>query len=159
MKKWIKRSLLILVAIAVVIQVARPARTNPASDPGQHIQAVLPVHPEIAATFTRSCYDCHSNSTVWPWYSNVAPVSWLLASDVSEGRRELNFSAWGAYDPQKQRKLLGEICEQVKEGKMPGTPYTLMHPKAQVSDADRRTICSWTAGLAPGGGERGGEDD
>jgi hypothetical protein len=159
MKKWIKRSVLILIALAMVIQVARPAKTNPASDPRQHIQAVLPVHPEIAAAFARSCNDCHSNTTVWPWYSNVAPVSWLLASDVNEGRQELNFSTWGAYDPQKQRKLLGEICEQVKEGEMPEIQYTFMHPKARLTDADRRTICSWTAALAPGGNERGGEDD
>jgi heme-binding protein len=159
MKKWIKRSLLILIAAIVVMQVVRPAKTNPASDPSRHIQAVLPVHAEIAATFARSCNDCHSNNTVWPWYSNVAPVSWLLASDVNEGRRELNFSTWGDYDPQKQRKLLGEICEQVKKGEMPEITYTFMHPKAQLNDADRNMICSWTAGLAPGTSAHGGEDD
>lgn len=159
MKKWIKRSSMVLIAIVVVMQVVRPVRTNPASEPSQHIQAVLPIHPEVAATFARSCNDCHSNNTVWPWYSNVAPVSWLLANDVKEGRNDLNFSTWGAYDREKQQKLLGEICEQVKEGEMPGTPYTLLHPKARLNDADRRTICSWTAGLAPGRGEHGGEDD
>jgi hypothetical protein len=159
MKKWIKRSFLAIIAILVVIQAARPARTNPASDPNQHIQAVLPVHPEVAATLSRSCNDCHSNNTVWPWYSNVAPVSWLLVSDVNEGRNELNFSAWGAYDREKQHKLLGKICEEVKDGEMPGTPYTLMHPNARLSNADQGKLCAWTAALAPGGGEHEGEGD
>lgn len=159
MRKWIKRSLLIIIGILVVMQVVRPARTNPVSNPREHIQAVLPVHPEVAAIFTRSCNDCHSNNTVWPWYSNVAPVSWLVINDVREGRNDLNFSSWGAYDREKQQKLLHEICEQVKEGEMPGVSYTLMHSNARLSDTDRGTICGWTAGLAPGGAEREADDD
>ena len=159
MKQWIKRSVFIIIGIVVVIQVVRPARTNPVSNPDEDIQAVLPVHREVAATLSRACNDCHSNNTVWPWYSNVAPVSWLVVSDVREGRNELNFSNWGAYDREKQQKLLGEICEQVREGEMPGFQYEMMHPKARLSDADRRTICAWTSALAPHGGEHGGNDD
>lgn len=159
MKKWIKRSFFIIIGILAVIQVVRPARTSPVSNPSENIQAVLPVHPEVAATLSRSCNDCHSNNTVWPWYSNVAPVSWLVVSDVKAGRSDLNFSSWGAYDREKQQKLLGEICEKVEEGEMPGDVYTLMHANARLSDADRRTICAWTSALAPHGGEHGGNDD
>ncbi len=159
MRKWIKRSFFIIIAIAAVIQVVRPARTNPVSNPRENIQAVLPVHPEVAATFSRSCNDCHSNNTVWPWYSNVAPASWLVVGDVKEGRNELNFSSWGAYDREKQQKLLGKICEQIKEGEMPGFQYTMMHPKARLSDTDRKAICTWTASLTPPGGEEEGDDD
>ena len=158
MKKWIKRAVFIIIGIGAVIQVVRPARTNPVSNRSEDIQAALPVHPEVAATLSRACNDCHSNNTVWPWYSNVAPVSWLVVSDVREGRNELNFSSWGAYDREKQQKLLGEICEQVREGEMPGFQYEMMHPKARLSDADRGTICAWTSALAPHGGEHEGDD-
>jgi hypothetical protein len=75
--------------------------------------------PEVAAILQRSCNDCHSNRTVWRWYSNVAPASWLVSHDVREGRDALNLSEWTRYAPQKQHKLMEEICEQVTEGEMP----------------------------------------
>lgn len=161
MTQWLKRAFLILVVLAGVIQIARPARTNPSSDPNEHIQAVLPVHPEVAAVLSRSCNDCHSNNTVWPWYSNVAPASWLVASDVQEGRRELNFSAWRSYQGEKQQELLGEICKQVSSREMPGRAYVFAHPKARLTQTDRATLCAWTKSVAPGmGGEQEeGEDD
>lgn len=148
MAKWLKRSLLILIVLAGVIQFARPDRTNPGSDPSEHVQAVLPVHPEVAAVLSRSCNDCHSNTTVWPWYSNVAPASWLVASDVQEGRRELNFSSWRTYDGEKQQELLGEICKQVTSGEMPGRTYVLAHPAARLTQAERENVCAWTKSIA-----------
>lgn len=159
MRKWITRSAFIIIGIFVVIQAVRPSRTNPVSSPGDSIQVVLPVHPEVTSIFARACNDCHSSNTVWPWYSNVAPVSWMVVSDVREGRNKLNFSTWAAYDRKRRQELLGEICEQVKEGEMPGLPYELMHPKARLNDADRRTICAWTSALAPGRGEHEGDED
>lgn len=144
MKKWSRRVLLVVIAVIVMMQVVRPAKTNPPSNPKDHIQASLPVHPELIATFSRACNDCHSNNTVWPWYSNVAPFSWVLVNDVKEGRNALNFSEWGTYGQEKQRKLLGEICEQVREGEMPGMAYSLAHRRARLNDADRAAICSWT---------------
>jgi hypothetical protein len=158
MKKWIKRSFFIIIGILAVIQVVRPARTNPVSNPNEHIKAVLPLHPEVEATFSRACNDCHSNNTVWPWYSNVAPVSWLVVSDVREGREKLNFSTWAAYGREKQQKLLGKICEEVKEGEMPEIQYTLMHPRARLNDGERRAVCAWTSALAPGSGKHEGDE-
>lgn len=149
MKKWVWRSLLFLIVLAGLIQFARPERTNPSSDPAQHIKAVMPVHPEVAAALNRSCNDCHSNNTVWPWYSNVAPVSWLVANDVNEGREELNFSSWAAYDGGKQQKLLGEICKEVRSGEMPNAQYLLIHPKARLTASEQTAICSWTQSTAP----------
>ena len=144
MRKWAMRSIILVIGLLVLMQAVRPDRTNPASNPGEHIQAVLPVHPQVAATFSRACNDCHSNNTVWPWYSNVAPASWLVASDVNEGRQELNFSRWGAYKAERQQKLLGEICKEVVEGEMPGAAYSFAHPQARLSNADREAICTWT---------------
>jgi hypothetical protein len=82
---------------------------------------------------------------VWPWYSRVAPVSWLLAYDVIEGREELNFSTWGRYDSARQRKKLAETIETLKEGEMPPGFYTIMHPAARLADADRQAIVAWAS--------------
>ena len=94
----------------------------------------------------RSCYDCHSNETVWPWYSYIAPASWLLEDDVAEGRAELNFSEWRGYDEKKKTKKMKEIWEEVKEGEMPQWYYIIMHSDAALSDADKQIIRDWTAG-------------
>lgn len=144
MKKWSKKAFFLILGIVLLIQVVRPERSNPSSNLGEHIQAVLAVPPEVAAISSRACNDCHSNNTLWPWYSNVAPFSWVVVSDVRNGRSALNFSEWGAYDLKKQQELLKEICEQVKEGEMPEAAYLLVHPHARLSGADREAVCSWT---------------
>src|SRR6185369_314098 len=105
-------------------------RTNPPVE--TDLQAPPPVH----AILRRACYDCHSNETVWPWYSHVAPVSWLLARDVREGRRELNFSTWDAYDAKKKDKTLKESIEEAVEGEMPPWFYVALHRDAASSPAD-----------------------
>ena len=102
------------------------------------------------AVLRRACYDCHSNETVWPWYSQVAPVSWLLAHDVREGRRELNFSTWSTYDPKRRAKKLKETVEEVRDGDMPPWYYVIMHSEAKLSGADRAAIERWVAEAAPG---------
>ncbi|HEX7288431.1 MAG TPA: heme-binding domain-containing protein [Candidatus Angelobacter sp.] len=162
MKRWLKRGSLALLALLVVIQVIRPARTNPPVDPKQEIQAVAPVDPVVQKALGRSCNDCHSNRTVWPWYSNVAPASWLVARDVNEGRSELNFSEWGGYQVEKQHKLLGKICEEAREGEMPVRQYLLAHPDAQLTSAERQAFCTWSRQLAqtlPGqAGQKGHEE-
>ncbi len=150
MKKWVKRVFFLLIGILVVMQAVRPARTNPSSNAAQHIQAVQAVTPEVNALFSRACNDCHSNSTVWPWYSNVAPLSWLLVNDVREGRSALNFSEWAGYDRQKQAKLLQEICEEVRDGEMPPATYTFAHSQARLGDAGRQALCSWTRSAGTG---------
>ena len=101
--------------------------------------------PEVAAVLRRACYDCHSNETVWPWYSHVAPVSWLLARDVREGRGELNFSTWDAYDAKKKTKKLKETAEEVTEGEMPPWFYAAVHRHAALSPADAERLRAWTA--------------
>jgi len=150
MRVWVKKILIALVALLVVIQVARPARTNPPVDPKLEISAVHTGSQQAMSVLERSCNDCHSNRTVWPWYSSVAPVSWLVANDVREGRGEMNLSEWGAYDGQKKVKLLGKICEEVKDGEMPGTTYGWMHPQARLTSADVQTVCAFTTASLQG---------
>jgi hypothetical protein len=127
----------------VIIQFVRPARTNPPVDPAKSIEANLQVSPQVEAIFERSCNDCHSNKTVWPWYSNVAPVSWFLVSHVNEGRGQMNLSEWGSYDKDKQSHRLRDICEQVQDGGMPLSTYTPLHPGSKLSAEDKKTLCDW----------------
>ncbi len=144
MRKWIVRALWGLVAILVVGQLVRPSKTNPPIVAGNEIQGHMVVDPRVDAVFSRSCNDCHSNKTVWPWYSNVAPVSWLLWWDVRQGRRELNFSDWGTYSPKRVARKLDEICKELMESEMPPVVYTIPHPDAKLSAADVDAVCLWT---------------
>ncbi|HAF23605.1 MAG TPA: cytochrome C [Blastocatellia bacterium] len=140
------RWVVILAAISfLVIQFFGPAKTNPPIDPSQTIEARLQVPPQVAAIFDRSCNDCHSNKTRWPWYSNVAPVSWFVIGHVNEGRSNQNLSEWGRYDPDRQAKKLQQMCEEVKDGAMPLSSYTPLHPGSKLSAADLKTLCDWTS--------------
>ncbi len=149
MRNWRKDgkiALLVLIAALIISQAFRINKSNPP------IQGDVGATPEISALLHRACYNCHSNETVWPWYSNVAPVSWLLASDVSEGREKLNFSAWSIYDAGLKSKKLNKIAEETGGGGMPPWYYTMVHPEARLSAAEREKIRNWTqAGLAPSG--------
>jgi hypothetical protein len=145
MWRWSKQIVLAATIFLVIAQVFRPERTNPPVDPKREVGAILPVNPVVGSVLARSCNDCHSNRTVWPWYSGIAPASWLVVSDVNRARKELNFSNWAAYGPADQRKHLSEICNEMTENEMPGLPYVLLHPGAVVGKADIAAICRWTA--------------
>ena len=149
---WLKRLVLALVVLLVVIQVVRPSRDNPIVDPKNEMSASLAVPPDVAAIFARSCNDCHSNRTIWPWYSTVAPVSWLVAFDVNQGRSELNFSEWGMAHPKEKADALEEICKELTEKEMPGPIYPILHPTAKLTDADIQTVCRWTQTAQQGTG-------
>jgi hypothetical protein len=140
--RWV---LIVVICGLLIIQFFGPAKTNPPIDPSQSIESRLQVPPQVAAILDRSCNDCHSNKTRWPWYSNVAPVSWLVIKDVNEGRQNLNFSEWGRYTPRDVDGLLKQICREVKAGVMPLSIYTPMHPGSKLSAEDVKTLCDWTA--------------
>lgn len=143
MEKALKRLALGLLVLAAVIQFFRPDRTNPPSVPEQEIGAHLKLSPEVRSLLDRSCRDCHSHQTRWPWYSNVAPFSWVLVDDVARGRQELNFSTWGRYTREEQLELLGKICKEVEEGGMPLPSYQLLHPRSRLSRQDVELLCAW----------------
>jgi len=98
----------------------------------------------VKAVFERSCKDCHSNETAWPWYSYVAPVSWVVARDVHQARKKMNFSEWGSYPPQRKEDRLEEICEQVTNGEMPDRKYAIFHRSARITPQERDAVCQWT---------------
>jgi len=85
----------------------------------------------------RACYDCHSNETVWPWYSNVAPISWLVQRDTEEGRQFLNFSTWGSGGEGREP---GEAIEAISEGEMPPPMYLTLHPDARLTPSEKQAL-------------------
>lgn len=140
----LKTTVLAGCSLLAAIQFFRPERTNPPSDPAASFEAVAKPSQEISSTLKRACYDCHSNQTNWPWYSNVAPMSWLVASDVKEGRARLNFSEWARPGAEGELPSLGEVCESVQSGKMPLPSYLLLHPDARLTTQEGATLCSGT---------------
>lgn len=134
-----RRSTVLGVAAAAVLvaQLVPVDRTNPP------VETEIPAPRPVAAILRRACIDCHSNETVWPWYGRVAPVSWLLARDVREGRRELNVSLWNRYDEKRRLRKLKEIVEQVGKREMPPAIYTLAHRSAILTPEDRKTLMEW----------------
>jgi hypothetical protein len=132
--KWILLGLLLFL---MLIQFIPVDRSNPPVE--QDITA-----PEnIKSVLRQSCYDCHSNETNWPWYSQIAPVSWLVAHDVSEGREHLNFSTWNVLDSREQTKAIDEIWEEVEKGEMPLWYYLPLHPEAKLTEQDLSVLREW----------------
>jgi len=142
--KILKALLLLLALLFIAAQIKRPAKTNPPVDESQTIQAHTQMTPQVASILDRSCRDCHSNRTVWPWYSNVAPVSWWVIGHVNDGRQMMNLSEWGSYDQRKQEKKLLQICDEVTDGAMPLSVYTPLHPGSKLTPDDVKTLCDWT---------------
>ena len=115
---------------------------------------------QVRAALERACYDCHSNETVWPAYSYVAPISWLVARDVHEGREHINYSEWNRYSDEERLELMEETWEEIAEGEMPMGPYLVLHPEAKLSTEERAALRAWTLGQgAPGEYARAGDPD
>ena len=142
--RWIKRIAFLILALFIAAQFIPVNRSNPAVDPAKTIYAAGIVPANIHTILQRSCKDCHSDETHWPWYSYVAPVSWLVASDVHDARDEVNLSEWAGYNQRRKDHKLEEICEQVRGHRMPDSKYTLIHRGAFMSEAERVEVCQWT---------------
>ena len=122
-----------------LIQMIPISRTNPP------ITQVVAAPPAVAAILRRSCFDCHSNETRWPWYAHVAPVSWLVARDVNRGRQHINFSTWDRYadDPETVIRKLRNIDKVMHKGSMPLWYYQPLHSPARLNEADRQMLEDW----------------
>ena len=137
MRKRIAVSGLVLLVALIAIQFVPVETSNPP------VTGDVPTSPAVKAVLRTACYDCHSNETQWPWYSHIAPLSWLLARHVREGRAELNFSTWNQYGTQQQVKKLKEGWQEVAEGEMPPWFYLRVHRDARLSAADRALLRQW----------------
>jgi hypothetical protein len=134
--------ILSLAALGVLIQLVPVQRDNPPA------KGNVTAPPEVASILRRSCYDCHSNETVWPWYSYAAPVSWLVASDVHGGRRKLNFSEWKGAPDTAQKKHVTDIPKEVKDADMPLWYYLPLHSAARLSPDDVTRLSGWAERLS-----------
>ena len=127
----------IFVVLIAAIQFIPINRTNPAA------KSDLMAPDEVKIILTRSCYDCHSNLTKWPWYSRIAPVSWLVTVDVKEARAKMNFSNWDEYDSSRQNVMQNMIWEEIEKSEMPLKSYLLIHKNAVLTEDDKQVIKQW----------------
>jgi len=146
MRARLKQIAVAIVVLFIAMQLVPVDRHNPTVEPGQTLYSMTPVPPGVRSVFDSSCNDCHSNETRWPWYARVSPASWIVAHDVQKARREMNFSEWGTYSPEKREDKLEEICEQVVNGDMPDGKYAFLHPKSRPTAKQRDAVCKWTEG-------------
>ncbi len=143
MKKYLRWGVVVLAVAFVGIQFIRPERTNPSFDRAKDFASQPGSDSSIASILRRACYDCHSDETRWPWYSNIAPASWQVVDDVNTGRRHVNFSIWGKYPPSRRSESLDDIHDQISSGDMPLKKYLLLHPDARLTQAERDSIVAW----------------
>jgi hypothetical protein len=153
MRKFLLIALMLVVGGFLLIQLLPYGRshTNPPviSEPAWD-------SPQTKELAQRACYDCHSNETVWPWYSNIAPVSWLVQYDVEDGRQQLNFSEWGS--SRRDGEEGDEMAEVIYKGEMPPANYLLTHPEARLTDAEKQILANGMAALGGGEYEREGRE-
>jgi hypothetical protein len=137
-----KKVLLILLAAFILIQFVRPEK-NDSKNEMNAMSTVMEIPVEATKIIQTSCADCHSNSTKYPWYSEIAPASWYLAQHVKEGKENLNFSEWTTYNKDQQAHILKDIKEVLNEREMPLKSYLLIHKEAKLTENQYQILYDW----------------
>lgn len=143
MKKYIRPILLFLLAALVIIQFFRIDKTNPSVIPQQDYLAVTTPPAPIATLIKTACYDCHSHTSVYPWYTNFQPIGWWVKGHINNGIKHLNFSTWTTYDADKKRHKLEECVEVLEDKEMPMLSYMIAHQDAWLTDQQRKELADW----------------
>lgn len=133
----------LVLGIVLVLQFFRPTRNTGEAHGPNDITHVVQVPEEVIDILKKSCYDCHSNNTHYPWYTNIQPIGWWLQDHVDEGKEELNFTEFKKYSLKKQKHKLQECEEMVEEDEMPLSSYTWMHSDAQLSNEEKQVLVQW----------------
>jgi hypothetical protein len=141
--KILKLSLLVVALAFVAIQFIRPARNIAPQPSPSDITALYPTPPAVKQLLAVACYDCHSDTTRYPWYANIQPVAWWLSDHVKEGKRGLNFSAFGKYSPEKATDKLEELVDEINDGEMPLASYKITHADARLTADQKRQLADW----------------
>jgi hypothetical protein len=142
---------LLAALIAGGVQLHRPAAMRPVNyDRAGTLEAQAPVPPHVQQLMRRACLDCHSHETRWPWYAQIAPMSWMVGADIDKARQRLNFSEWSSRygKPGIAASMLAAACADVQSGKMPLARYRMLHPEARLTPAERAQFCEWSMGEA-----------
>lgn len=143
----IQKILLGLLIALIAIQFIQPTRNKSGQISPMDISKIHALPENVQSVLKRSCYDCHSSNTIYPWYSNIQPFGWWLASHVKKGKEELNFSEFGSYSSRKQRSKLFAISKSVEDGTMPLASYTLIHTKSRLSKGNKAIIIHWAGSV------------
>ncbi|HWZ22893.1 MAG TPA: heme-binding domain-containing protein [Cytophagaceae bacterium] len=138
-----KKIIIGIVSGLLLIQLFRIDKKNPPIQNGMDFLTITNAPIKIGTIIKTSCYDCHSNETSYPWYTNVAPISWWTKHHINEGRHELNFSEWGKYNTKRVNHKLDKCIELVEEGEMPMSSYTLIHKNAALNEEQKRLLIEW----------------
>jgi hypothetical protein len=134
----------IILVVLLLIQLWRPGKNLGEIETAEDFIQVSGVPDTLARIFMRSCYDCHSNRTNYPWYGSVAPASWFLNKHITEGKAHLNFSSWGILDRAQKVSRLNRICDECTDGSMPLKSHLVIHRSARLTPGEIQAICTWT---------------
>lgn len=142
MKKYftVKNIAIFLVFLLLAIQSIRIDKTTSPVNPETDFIALTSANTEVSGMLKTACYDCHSNQPTYPWYTNIAPVSWWIKHHIDEGSHHLNFSIWGTYKEKRKNHKLDECIEMIEEGEMPMSSYTILHGEAKLTDAQKMQL-------------------
>lgn len=143
MKKILKIAVVVLVGAFAIAQFIRPNFSNPPIVPGETLEDSTAVPAEVQMIMSRSCNDCHSNKTLYPWYSKITPFNWFLADHIEEARKEMNFSVWNTYTAKRKLKKLEEMGEQIERKEMPLPSYLWIHRDAVLSEEQSKLLRDW----------------
>jgi hypothetical protein len=143
MKRVIKISLTVIIALFIIIQFIPRDHNESETMLANDISKTFAVPINVGVILKRSCYDCHSNKTNYPFYSRIQPMRYMMDRHVSKGKEELNFNEFGAYSSRKQRSKLRAIGESLDEGSMPISAYTFIHKNAILSKEDKAILMNW----------------
>lgn len=141
--KKIRKVLIALLIVIVMIQFIRIDKNNPTVNPENDFLKITAADAEVSSIIKTSCYDCHSNESKYPWYTNIAPVSWWIKHHINEGREELNFSEWGTYREKRKNHKMEECVELVEAEEMPMGNYTWMHSEAKLSAEKKEKLIAF----------------
>lgn len=142
MKKYLGKTVLGFIVIFIVIQFIRPTK-NLSGENANDISKTYPIPDSVKMILTVACYDCHSNSTRYPWYAEIQPFGWFLNNHIQEGKRGLNFSEFSSYRIRKQYRRFDQICNLVEKNEMPLSSYTLIHKNAILNHQQKELVFAW----------------
>ena len=147
LKKILKRIFQILLFAFIVIQFFRPTKNKAAGMSNNDISKIYQIPQDVQSILKTSCYDCHSNNTVYPWYAEIQPAAWWLKHHINEGNKELNFSEFASYRIGRQYRKLEEINKEIKEDEMPLDEYLWVHKAAKLNEQQKLLLATWVTAL------------
>jgi len=133
-----------LLVVLLILQFFQPEKNSAPLDPESDMLSLLSPPDKLVTLIRKSCYDCHSNQTVYPWYSKISPVSWYLHRHIQKGKEDLNFSDYGQLDKADRIGVFADFCDVLDAGTMPLQSYLLIHKEARLSPEEREELCNWT---------------